>query len=183
MGERMLRGSRLGAVSYESDRNTELAPRQTREYLCANGHQFEVPFAVATDSRASIRVPQPDRGWPSTGRPAPRLISKEMVASMRPGSVIVDLAVERGGNCELAKPGQVVEAGGVKIVGHLNVPGRIAASASSLYAKNLFAFLEILVDKSSRALNVKWDDEIVKATALTRDGAVIHPNFAPKSAA
>jgi NAD(P) transhydrogenase subunit alpha len=117
------------------------------------------------------------------GRPAPRLISKEMVASMRPGSVIVDLAVERGGNCELAKPGQVVEAGGVKIVGHLNVPGRIAASASSLYAKNLFAFLEILVDKSSKALNVKWDDEIVKATALTRDGAVIHPNFAPKSAA
>jgi len=117
------------------------------------------------------------------GRPAPRLISKEMVASMRPGSVIVDLAVERGGNCELAKPGQVVEMGGVKIVGHLNVPGRIAASASSLYAKNLFAFLEILVDKSSKALNVKWDDEIVKATALTRDGAVIHPNFAPKSAA
>ena len=117
------------------------------------------------------------------GRPAPRLISKEMVASMRPGSVIVDLAVERGGNCELAKPGQVVEAGGVKIVGHLNVPGRIAASASSLYAKNLFAFLEILVDKSSKALDVKWDDEIVKATALTRDGAVIHPNFAPKSAA
>ncbi|MGZ3360612.1 MAG: Re/Si-specific NAD(P)(+) transhydrogenase subunit alpha [Xanthobacteraceae bacterium] len=117
------------------------------------------------------------------GRPAPRLISKEMVASMRPGSVIVDLAVERGGNCELAKPGQVVEAGGVRIVGHLNVPGRIAASASSLYAKNLFAFLEILVDKSSKALNVKWDDEIVKATALTRDGAVIHPNFAPKSAA
>src|SRR6187401_1458933 len=116
------------------------------------------------------------------GRPAPRLISKEMVASMRPGSVIVDLAVERGGNCELAKPGQVVEAGGVRIVGHLNVPGRIAASASSLYAKNLFAFLEILVDKSSKALNVKWDDEIVKATALTRDGAVIHPNFAPKSA-
>jgi NAD(P) transhydrogenase subunit alpha len=118
------------------------------------------------------------------GRPAPRLISKEMVASMRPGSVIVDLAVERGGNCECAKPGEVVEmGGGVKIVGHLNVPGRIAASASSLYAKNLFAFLDILVDKNSKALAVKWDDEIVKATALTRDGAVIHPSFAPKSAA
>jgi NAD(P) transhydrogenase subunit alpha len=117
------------------------------------------------------------------GRPAPRLISKEMVASMRPGSVIVDLAVERGGNCECAKPGEVVEMDGVKIVGHLNVPGRIAASASSLYAKNLFAFLDILVDKNSKALAVKWDDEIVKATALTRDGAVIHPSFAPKSAA
>jgi NAD(P) transhydrogenase subunit alpha len=72
---------------------------------------------------------------------------------------------------------------GVRIVGYLNVPGRIAASASSLYAKNLFAFLEILVDKTSKALAVKWDDEIVKGTALTRDGAVIHPSFAPKSAA
>ena len=117
------------------------------------------------------------------GRPAPRLISKDMVASMRPGSVIVDLAVERGGNCELAKAGEVVEAGGVKIVGHRNVPSRIAASASSLYAKNLFAFLEILVDKNAKALAVKWDDEIVKATALTRDGGVVHPSFQPKTAA
>src|SRR5262245_33187026 len=117
------------------------------------------------------------------GRPAPRLISKDMVASMRPGSVIVDLAVERGGNVDGVKPGEVVNVNGVKIVGHLNVAGRIAASASSLYAKNLFAFLEILVDKKEKALAVKWDDEIVKATALTRDGAVIHPSFAPKSAA
>ncbi len=117
------------------------------------------------------------------GRPAPRLISKDMVWSMRPGSVIIDLAVERGGNCELAKAGEVIETHGVKIVGHLNVAGRIAASASSLYAKNLYAFLEILVDKQSKALAVKWDDEIVKATALTRDGAVTHPSFAPKSAA
>src|SRR5207302_1572167 len=97
------------------------------------------------------------------GRPAPRLVSKEMVASMRAGSVIVDLAVERGGNCELAKPGAVVDVGGVKIVGYLNVPGRIAASASSLYARNLFAFLEILVDKKAKTIDVKWDDEIVKA--------------------
>jgi len=117
------------------------------------------------------------------GRPAPRLVSREMVASMRPGSVIVDLAVERGGNCELAKAGAVAEVNSVKIVGHLNVPGRIAASASSLYAKNLYAFLEILVDKKEKALAVKWDDEIVKATALTRDGAVVHPSFAAKSAA
>jgi len=117
------------------------------------------------------------------GRPAPRLISKDMAASMRPGSVIVDLAVERGGNCELAQAGKVVESGGVKIVGHRNVPGRIAASASSLYGRNLFAFLEILVDKNAKALAVNWGDEIVKATALTRDGAVIHPSFAPKSAA
>jgi NAD(P) transhydrogenase subunit alpha len=117
------------------------------------------------------------------GRPAPRLISSEMVASMRPGSVIVDLAVERGGNVEGAKAGQVVDVGGVKIVGHANVPGRLAASASALYAKNLLTFLESMIDKKSKALAVNWDDEIVKGTALTRDGAVIHPGFQPKSAA
>ncbi len=117
------------------------------------------------------------------GRPAPRLISADMVRSMRPGSVIVDLAVERGGNCELAKLGEVVDVGAVKIVGHRNVPGRLAATASSLYAKNLYAFLEILVDKTTKSLAVDWNDEIVKATALTRDGAVVHPSFQPKTAA
>jgi len=117
------------------------------------------------------------------GRPAPRLISKDMVASMRPGSVIVDLAVERGGNVEGVEPDAVAERNGVKIVGYRNVPGRIAATASSLYAKNLYAFLEILIDKKTKALAVNWDDDIVKATVLTRDGAIVHPNFAPKSAA
>ena len=111
------------------------------------------------------------------GRPAPRLLTAAMVASMRPGSVIIDLAVERGGNVEGARPGEVVQEGGVKIVGHLNVPGRLAATSSALYAKNLYTLLEILVDKSSKSLVVNWDDEIVKAIALTRDGAVIHPNF------
>ena len=117
------------------------------------------------------------------GRPAPRLISADMVASMRPGSVIVDLAVERGGNCELARPGEVVTVNDVRIIGHLNVPGRVAASSSSLYARNLFAFLEVLVDKKQKALAVNWDDEIVKGTALTRNGAIIHPSFAARTAA
>jgi H+-translocating NAD(P) transhydrogenase subunit alpha len=117
------------------------------------------------------------------GRPAPKLVSKDMVASMRPGSVLVDLAVERGGNVEGAKPGEVARVGEVKIVGYLNVPGRLAASASALYAKNLITFLETLVDKKEKKLAVNWDDEIVKGTALTRDGAVVHPNFQPKSAA
>ncbi|MGA8226705.1 MAG: Re/Si-specific NAD(P)(+) transhydrogenase subunit alpha [Xanthobacteraceae bacterium] len=115
------------------------------------------------------------------GRPAPRLISAAMVQSMRPGSVIVDLAVERGGNVEGVKPDQVTDVNGVKIVGYRNVPGRLAASASSLYARNLFNFVELLIDKKTKALAVNWDDEIVKATALTRDGAVIHPNFQPKT--
>ncbi len=116
------------------------------------------------------------------GRPAPKLISAAMVASMRPGSVIVDLAVERGGNCELSKPGEVfVTDNGVKIVGHFNVAGRIAATASALYAKNLFSFLETLVSKETKELAINWDDELVRATLLTRDGAVVHPNFQPKS--
>jgi NAD(P) transhydrogenase subunit alpha len=113
------------------------------------------------------------------GRPAPRLITKEMVASMKPGSVIVDLAVERGGNVEGAVPGKVAQVGEVKIVGHLNVPGRLAASASALYAKNLVAFAETLVDKDAKAIAVNWEDELVKATVLTRDGKVVHPAFAP----
>ena len=117
------------------------------------------------------------------GRPAPKLVSAAMVASMRPGSVIVDLAVERGGNVEGAKPDEtVMTPNGVKIVGHANMPGRLAASSSSLYAKNLYAFVETLIDKASKTLDVKWDDELVKATLLTREGAVVQPNFAPKPA-
>jgi len=112
------------------------------------------------------------------GRPAPKLVSAEMVASMRPGSVLVDLAVERGGNVEGAKAGEVAGINGVKIVGHTNVPGRLAESASALYAKNLLTFLESLVDKKEKKLAINWDDEIVKGTALTRDGAVVHPSFA-----
>jgi H+-translocating NAD(P) transhydrogenase subunit alpha len=115
------------------------------------------------------------------GRPAPKLVSAAMVDSMKSGSVIVDLAVERGGNVEGAVAGKVVTtANGVKIVGHLNVAGRIAASASLLYAKNLYAFLETLVDKTTRTLTIKLDDELVKATLLTHEGAVIHPIFAGK---
>ena len=116
------------------------------------------------------------------GRPAPRLVSAEMVKSMRPGSVVMDLAVERGGNCELSHPGEVVDNDGVKVVGYLNLPGRLAATASSLYARNLFAFVETLIDKDAKAVRVDPDDELVRATCLTRDGAVVHPNFQPKPA-
>jgi NAD(P) transhydrogenase subunit alpha len=112
------------------------------------------------------------------GRPAPRLVTREMYARMRPGSVIIDLAVERGGNVEGAVAGKIVEVDGVKIVGHLNVAGRIAATASQLYAKNLVAFVETLVDKDTKAIKLNFEDELVKATALTHGGKVIHPNFA-----
>jgi H+-translocating NAD(P) transhydrogenase subunit alpha len=118
------------------------------------------------------------------GRPAPKLVSKAMVDSMRAGSVLVDLAVERGGNVEGAKFGEVVTtAGGVKIAGFANLPGRMAATASMLYAKNLFSFIETMIDKAEKKIAVNWDDELVKATLLTRDGIIVHPHFSAKPAA
>ncbi len=116
------------------------------------------------------------------GRPAPRLITLDMVKSMKAGSVLVDLAIERGGNVEGAVSGQIAEVNGVKIVGIPNLAGRVAASASALYARNLNAFIETFVNKETKTIAVNWDDELVKATALTRDGAVVHPNFQPKTA-
>jgi NAD(P) transhydrogenase subunit alpha len=115
------------------------------------------------------------------GRPAPRLVTMEMVKSMKPGSVLVDLAVERGGNVEGVQSGETVEVDGIKIVGFPNLAGRVAASASGLYARNLLSFIETLVDKANKKIAVNWEDELVKATALTRDGAIIHPNFQPKA--
>ncbi len=114
------------------------------------------------------------------GRPAPRLVTAEMVRSMRPGSVIVDLAVERGGNVEGVLPGEVAEVGQVRIVGHVNLAGRLAASASLLYARNLYAFLETMIDKETKKLSVNPADELVAATLLTHEGAVVHPSFRDK---
>ena len=111
------------------------------------------------------------------GRPAPRLITKAMVESMAPGSIIVDLAAERGGNVELTVPGKIVEHNGVKIIGYTNVQGRIPTTASQLYARNLLAFVTTLIDAKTKVLAINWDDELVKATVLTRDGAVVHPQF------
>ena len=102
---------------------------------------------------------------------------------MAPGSVIVDLAAERGGNCELTQPGQVISHNGVTIVGYSNVAGRVATSASQLYSRNLSAFLETLIDKKEKKLAVNWDDELVRATVLTRGGAVVHPNIKVPGAA
>ncbi|HCO91898.1 MAG TPA: Re/Si-specific NAD(P)(+) transhydrogenase subunit alpha [Alphaproteobacteria bacterium] len=108
------------------------------------------------------------------GRPAPVLITEEMVKSMKPGSVIVDLAVEQGGNCPLSKPGECVEAHGVRIIGYRNMPGRLPVDASALYAKNLLNFLKPLIAESG-VLEIDWEDEIILGTLLTRNGAVVHP--------
>ncbi len=117
------------------------------------------------------------------GRAAPTLVTEAQAKSMRPGSVIVDLAVAQGGNCPLSKPDEVVDVGGVKIMGFSNLPARLPADASSLYARNLLALLPLLTDKDSKAFAPAWDDEIIQGAMLTRNGALIHPHFAPKSAA
>ena len=112
------------------------------------------------------------------GKPAPRLIDASMVAEMKPGAVIVDLAVEAGGNCELSEMGKIVVKHGVTIVGHANVPSRIATDASALYARNLWSFLSLLIDAKEKALKIDWEDEIVKGMLVARDGIVVHPTLA-----
>jgi H+-translocating NAD(P) transhydrogenase subunit alpha len=105
-----------------------------------------------------------------------------MVEGMRPGSVIVDLAAERGGNCELTKPDEVVDHRGVSIAGPTNLAGEIPVNASSLYAKNLYAFFETMFDKKTKELAIKWDDEIITGTLVAKDGKIVHPNLLPKGA-
>ena len=116
------------------------------------------------------------------GRPAPKLIDEAMVKSMKPGSVIVDLAVENGGNCTLSQAGKVVTKHGVRIVGHLNVPSRLAVDASALYAKNLLNLMKLLIDSESKALKIDWEDDIVKGTCITHDGKVVHPQIGGQDA-
>ena len=111
------------------------------------------------------------------GRPAPVLITQEMVERMRSGSIVIDLAVEQGGNCPLSRPGEVVQHGGVKVVGYLNMPGRLPVDASSMYARNLLSFLSANWDADSRRLTLDWDDELLTGTALTRDGQIVHPSL------
>jgi NAD(P) transhydrogenase subunit alpha len=114
------------------------------------------------------------------GRPAPTLVTEDMVKSMRDGAVVVDLAVEAGGNCEISEYGEVVKKHGVTLVGHANVPSRVAEDASKLFAKNLLNFITPLVDAESKQLNIDWEDEIIQGTLICRDGNVVHPALTSK---
>jgi NAD(P) transhydrogenase subunit alpha len=109
------------------------------------------------------------------GKPAPVLISEDMVKEMKEGAVIVDLAVEAGGNCPLSVLGKVVVKHGVKIVGHENVAGRLAEDASKLFAKNILNFITPMIDAETKSLKIDWDDETIKGTLVARDGKVVHP--------
>jgi NAD(P) transhydrogenase subunit alpha len=110
------------------------------------------------------------------GRKAPVLVTQAMIETMKPGSVIVDLAAEQGGNTPLTKADQVIETYGVTIMGYTNLPARLASDTSSLYARNLFNFVSLIVSKDG-ALALNWDDEIVKGAGLTRDGGIVHPSL------
>ncbi|MCV0368807.1 Re/Si-specific NAD(P)(+) transhydrogenase subunit alpha [Filomicrobium sp.] len=117
------------------------------------------------------------------GRPAPRLITSDMVASMKPGAVIIDLAAERGGNCELTKPGETITtANGVKIIGPINLAGTVPVNASNLYARNLAAFVDLMISKEDKSLAIDWDDELIKGTLIAKDGEIVHPSLTEKTA-
>ena len=107
------------------------------------------------------------------GRKAPVLVTEDMIKTMKPGSVIVDLAAEQGGNTPLSRPNEVIEVHGVTIMGYTNLPGRLAVDSSSLYARNLFNFVSLLVDKKTGAMAIDWNDEIVKGALVCKDGAMV----------
>lgn len=111
------------------------------------------------------------------GRPAPKLITKAMLQSMKPGSVIIDLAAERGGNVEGTEAGKTVTVSGVKVAGPVNLAGGLPVNASNLYAKNLYAFIETMFDKESKALKVDWEDEVITGTLVAKDGRIVHPSL------
>jgi H+-translocating NAD(P) transhydrogenase subunit alpha len=112
------------------------------------------------------------------GRPAPVLITEEMVKGMKPGSIIVDLAVEAGGNCPLSEYGKIVKKHGVTLMGHANVPGRVASDASMLYAKNIWNFVSTMIDKETKTLKPNLSDELVTGTLVSREGKLVHPSLA-----
>ena len=171
-------GGKFVAVEDEEFKQAETAAGYAKEM---SGDYKKKQAALIAETLPKMDVVITTAAIP--GRPAPKLISGAMVKSMKTGSVIVDLAVETGGNCELTEAGKVVVKHGVKIVGHLNVPGRLAADASMLYANNLFNFVSLLYDKESKELAIDWEDEIVQGTLVTRDGAVVHPELKPSGTA
>ncbi|MBN43530.1 MAG: NAD(P)(+) transhydrogenase (Re/Si-specific) subunit alpha [Alphaproteobacteria bacterium] len=117
------------------------------------------------------------------GRPAPVLVNDDMVASMKSGSVIVDIAAEQGGNCTQTKPGEKhTTENGVTILAELNLPSQLAADTSALYSRNLLNFVELIVDKDEKKIVIDWEDEIIVGSCLTRDGKLVHPALVPAEA-
>ena len=152
----------------EAETSAGYAKEMSAEYKKAQAQLIEETLPKQNIAICTALIP---------GRKAPTLISEEMVRSMKPGSVFVDLAAEQRGNCALTRPGEVADVDGVTIIGYGNLAGRLPTDASNLYAKNLFNFISLLIDKDNGSLAIDWDDEIVKGTCLTRDGKVVHDMF------
>jgi len=166
----------LGARFLEVDAAME-ADAQT-----SNGYAKEMPpeYLQKQKSKVAEHIKKQDVVITTAlipGRPAPKLITEAMLQSMLAGSVVVDLAVESGGNCELSKSGKILKKYGITILGHANVPSRIAEDASKLYAKNLLNFITPLTNLDMKELKIDWEDEIIKGTLVCRDGDIVHPVF------
>ena len=163
-------GAKFIEVPDEEAEKAETAGGYAREmgedYRCRQGELIHETLKSHDIAICTALIP---------GRPAPTLIGASMVADMKPGSVIVDLATESGGNCELSRHGEVMRENGVAIVGHANVPSRVAVDASALYARNLFNFVSPMIDGAAGSLKIDWEDEVVAGACVTRDGAVVHP--------
>jgi NAD(P) transhydrogenase subunit alpha len=166
-------GASFVTVDEEAMKNAETAAGYAKE-MSADFQKRQADFVAEHIKKQSIVITTAL----IPGRPAPKLVSEAMVRSMQPGSVIVDLAVEQGGNVALSQLGQAVDVGGVVILGFANVPGRLAADASSLYARNLLNFISAFWNKESKSFVLDWNDDIIKGVGLTRDGKVVHPSFA-----
>lgn len=161
----------LGAkfVEVKADANAETAGGYAKEMDAEYKARQEAALAAVIPSQdiiiSTALIP---------GKPAPELITGAMLASMKSGSVIVDLAAASGGNCKQTRPNEIVQGGGVTIIGYTDLPSRIAADASPLYARNLFNFVStLMMDKGSSALNIKSDDELIKGTLLLKGGAKV----------
>lgn len=166
-------GATFVVVDEEAMKESETAGGYAKE-MSAEFQQRQAEFVAAHIAKQDIVITTAL----IPGRPAPKLVSAEMVQSMKAGSVIVDLAVEAGGNVELSRAGEAIETSGVTILGFKNVPGRLAADASSLYARNVYNFIAAFFDKERKSFEADPADDIIKGVALTRGGAVVHPAFA-----
>jgi NAD(P) transhydrogenase subunit alpha len=170
-------GAKFVAVESEETAEAETSGGYAKEM--SEAHKEKEREALAKEvAKASVVVTTAQ----IPGRPAPVLITEEMARQMKPGSVIVDLAAETGGNCALTKAGETIEEGGVTIIGAVNLPAHWPTDSSRLLARNLLAFLQPLFDKESGTLKLDTSDEVVAGCLLTRDGEVVHPDFAPAAA-
>ncbi len=170
-------GANFVMVEDEESRDAETAGGYAREMSDAyNAKQAALVAETIAKQDIVITTAQ------IPGRRAPVLIDEAMVASMRPGSVIVDLAVETGGNCALSEAGVDKRVDGVAIVAHPNVASRLAVDASALYARNLFNFLSPMIEAETGTLNVDWEDELVQGTLVARGGEVVHPSLKREAA-